>query len=355
MASNGIPSWSTTAASNVLANTGVNWDEGQAPSTVNDSARQILADLATWYGNLGPSLLENFSFTCSVGSSALTIALKRRDGSDPSTDQPVRIAFRNATAATGDYSILKVTAATSLVVSSGSTLGTSSGALARLFIVGFDDGGTFRIGIYNPSGSSYVAPREDQLNSSTAEGGSGGADSAQVYYTGTAVSSKAMRILAYIDVTEATAGTWASAPSKVQLFGPGVMLPRSVYQSFLGSDVSLNNTSNYFNIVNTGSIGAAGEVWLIRGVCCMQDTGGSASFLVRVWDGSSTVYVESNVTTSASNLPVQGVVETVLTLSGPTTFHLSAKDATRNTGAALTTGNSGTANKATWILALRIS
>lgn len=43
----GIKSWSTTAASNVLANTGFTMDEGQAPSTVNDSVRQLMADVRT--------------------------------------------------------------------------------------------------------------------------------------------------------------------------------------------------------------------------------------------------------------------------------------------------------------------
>ena len=42
----GIKSWSRTAANNVLANIGYTWDENQAPSTVNDSARQTLADVA---------------------------------------------------------------------------------------------------------------------------------------------------------------------------------------------------------------------------------------------------------------------------------------------------------------------
>lgn len=37
--------WSTTAASNTNAATGVNFDEGQVPSTVNDSAREMMAQL----------------------------------------------------------------------------------------------------------------------------------------------------------------------------------------------------------------------------------------------------------------------------------------------------------------------
>lgn len=45
----GIEQWSTTPASNVNANTGINWDEGQAPSTVNNSARDTLAAVREWY------------------------------------------------------------------------------------------------------------------------------------------------------------------------------------------------------------------------------------------------------------------------------------------------------------------
>jgi hypothetical protein len=40
--------WSTTPANNATAGS-INWAEGQAPSTVNDSARQMMADVATWF------------------------------------------------------------------------------------------------------------------------------------------------------------------------------------------------------------------------------------------------------------------------------------------------------------------
>lgn len=38
--------WSTTAANNATADPSINWAEGQAPSTVNDSARAMMAALA---------------------------------------------------------------------------------------------------------------------------------------------------------------------------------------------------------------------------------------------------------------------------------------------------------------------
>ena len=48
----GISSYSTTAAENVQANTGVNWDEGMAPGQINNSARQNMADLRAAFDDL---------------------------------------------------------------------------------------------------------------------------------------------------------------------------------------------------------------------------------------------------------------------------------------------------------------
>ena len=160
--------------------------------------------------------LTNGVLTASVALNALTIAIKTKAGTDPSATDPVLVTFRNAAAATGDYEVLSLTAATSFVISSGSTLGTTSATLARLWIVGFNDGGTFRLGAIN-LGTTTTEIGDDVISSSTAEGGAGAADSASVFYTGTAVSSKPMRVLGYTESTQATAGTWATAPSKVQM------------------------------------------------------------------------------------------------------------------------------------------
>mgnify|MGYP001617396728 CR=1 FL=1 len=183
-------------------------------------------------GVLGAGYLNNVGLAASVSANALTIEIKGKDGSDPSATNPVEIAFRNATATTGDYSILTITAALSLTISSGSTLGTSSGVAARLWVVIFNDGGTARLGVINCSTGTAIYPlSDDMLASSTAEGGAGGADSAGVIYTGTAVTSKAMRVIGYIEISETTAGTWATEDTKLQLFTPGMKLPGDVVQT----------------------------------------------------------------------------------------------------------------------------
>jgi hypothetical protein len=48
--------WSTTAADNDDADSNINWAEGQAPSTVNDSARAEMARIAHWRNMLGANV-----------------------------------------------------------------------------------------------------------------------------------------------------------------------------------------------------------------------------------------------------------------------------------------------------------
>ena len=44
-----VKDWDTTAANNDDADATINWLEGQAPSSVNDSARAMMAAIASWY------------------------------------------------------------------------------------------------------------------------------------------------------------------------------------------------------------------------------------------------------------------------------------------------------------------
>lgn len=167
----------------------------------------------------------NLNLVASVAANALTIAVKTKNGTDPSATDPIIFKFRNSTLATGDYTTVALTAAMSLVVSSGSTLGTASALPHRLYIGIANDAGTLRLFIHNPFVSATLSLSgiiEDLLYSSTAEGGAGAADSAQVLYSGSAFTSKAVRLVGYLESTQATAGTWATAASTVQLMGPGI-------------------------------------------------------------------------------------------------------------------------------------
>lgn len=184
----------------------------------------------------GPSLINGY-LDWTVSANALTVAIKRLDGSDPSTTNPVFAWVRSTTTTTGSPTLAKITAATSVVVSSGSTLGTTSGVACKIWAVLFDDAGTYRLGVMNvttvSSGSIVQYPLAGwAIAGSTAEGGAGAADSAQVFYTGTAVSAKAYSVLGYAtwESGQATAGTWATAASRKHLQRQGDPLPGVVLQ-----------------------------------------------------------------------------------------------------------------------------
>lgn len=53
-----IYDWSTTAANNATADSGINWAEGQAPSTVNNSARQVMGRVAEFLDDIGGVVTE---------------------------------------------------------------------------------------------------------------------------------------------------------------------------------------------------------------------------------------------------------------------------------------------------------
>lgn len=166
--------------------------------------------------------LINGKVVTSTAAGALTIAIKTLAGNDPSSADPVLLVIRNATLATGDYTLVTLTAATTLVISAGSSLGVSNAAAFTLRLVGIDDGGTFRLGVINLGRGGGALPmlRTDQLVTSTAEGGAGGADSANVLYTGTAVAAKPFAMIADLDWSAGltAAGTWDAAPTQIQLY-----------------------------------------------------------------------------------------------------------------------------------------
>jgi hypothetical protein len=56
-------SWSHTAATNATADSTINWAEGQAPSTINDSARAMMAVEAKWRDDISGVAPSNVVLT----------------------------------------------------------------------------------------------------------------------------------------------------------------------------------------------------------------------------------------------------------------------------------------------------
>src|SRR5690349_10031902 len=55
--------WSRTPASNATADATINWAEGQSPSSVNDSARAMMARMAEWRDDVSGAILTSNTST----------------------------------------------------------------------------------------------------------------------------------------------------------------------------------------------------------------------------------------------------------------------------------------------------
>lgn len=205
-------------------------EEGSAPSTPSAGYRKLYAKADGFYSLNSSGAEEQLSFsaiasrdqsyeisnltlTATVAANALTVALKTKAGSDPSAGSPVVVGFRNATSATGDYTQVSTTSALSVVVSSGSTLGTTSGQAFYLYIYGIYTGSAMVLGVQG------LGPTIDEgsVVSTTAEGGAGAADLSGTIYTTSAQTNKPARLLGRILMTQATAGAWASGATEISL------------------------------------------------------------------------------------------------------------------------------------------
>jgi hypothetical protein len=141
--------------------------------------------------------------TASVAANALTVTLN-----------PTTLDFRSATLTSGTVVSRIIASPVSVVVSSGSTLGTVSATQSRIVVLALDNAGTVELAVVNIAGGNDLT--ETGVISTTAEGGAGAADSASTVYSTTARTGVAYRVVGYIESTQATAGTWATAPSTIQ-------------------------------------------------------------------------------------------------------------------------------------------
>jgi hypothetical protein len=168
--------------------------------------------------------------TASVSSSAMTVTLN-----------PTVLDFRSTPLTSGTVNTRTVSAAISVVVPSTATLGTVSATQSRIVVLAIDNAGTIELAVVNISGGSVLD--ETTLISTTAIAAA--SNSATAYYSTTARTSLPYRVVGYIESTQATAGTWATAPSTIQgVGGQAYIRPSS------GSVVRVN-TANGYGSTNT--------------------------------------------------------------------------------------------------------
>ena len=145
-----------------------------------------------------------YPITASAAASALTVTLN-----------PCSLVFRSSTLTSGSTVTRTVAAAISVVVPSSATLGTVSAQQSRIVVLAIDNAGTVELAVVNISGGTDLT--ETGLITTTAI--SSGSTSASTVYSTTARTSVAYRVVGYVESTQSTAGTWATAPSTIQGYG----------------------------------------------------------------------------------------------------------------------------------------
>jgi hypothetical protein len=159
----------------------------------------------TWTSSvLNAMKMDNIAISTAVSANALTITLTSADGSALSASNFGKVVFRSLTQATGSLTERTITSNITLTISSGSTLGHASAAASYIYIYLIDNAGTVELAA---SSSVY---KESDLTTTVAEGGAGAADSNTSIYSTTARTNIVLRLIGSALSTQATAGTWAS-------------------------------------------------------------------------------------------------------------------------------------------------
>ena len=147
----GVKSWSRTAANNVLANIGYTLDEGQAPSSLNDSIRSALADLAReWFKGTD---------VASAGTIDLTADSTTTGGFYHITGTTTITAIASATAGIRrrvvfDAALTLTHNATSLILPGGASITTAAGDCAEFVSEG---SGNWRCTYYSKASGAAVS------------------------------------------------------------------------------------------------------------------------------------------------------------------------------------------------------
>ena len=193
--------------------------------------------------------IQNLGLTATVAANALTINVTQFDGTTPSTGiASVKVGMRSSTLTSGQYNVRSITSSLSMVVSSGSTLGHRSGVDQFVYVYLIDNVGTLELA------ASHILHNESGRVTTTAEGGAGAADSSNVMYSTTARTNVPFRLVGRITSNQATAGTWATAPSQISIGSFGSLAPLETVAARAQNNAGSSMTNAAFTVVPWPSV-----------------------------------------------------------------------------------------------------
>lgn len=183
--------------------------------------------------SISPYMVNGFIYESHAGN-AVTYGVRTLAGSIPSAADPVFFVFTSAF--TGAIDIRIVTAALTITVASGATLGVVNGSCPRIWLAAIDNSGTVELVVRNctnkATGEIQWFSSGDGFISTTVQAGAAD-DSALVSYSVAARSTVPFVVLGHYtyDTSLATAGVWAVAPAYIVHYSPQMPKPGDVIQT----------------------------------------------------------------------------------------------------------------------------
>jgi len=211
----------------------------------------------------------NMGLTASVGGSALTINLVTAAGATPSASSPVLIPFRSTTLATGTLAWSSITSARSITIPSAATLGTSNNIPFRIWIFATYNAGTPQLGVALCTVSTTMHPCAAwEMTRRSTVAIDGFSTSAGVLYAPATVSNDAVRIIGFAEYSSglATAGSYASTPTTLQVANVGMKRPGDLVQTVRTNNAALTTGSTVLPIDNTIPQNTEGDQYLTQAI-----------------------------------------------------------------------------------------
>ncbi len=155
---------------------------------------------------------------------------------------------------------------------STATLGTVNAIQSRLVLLAIDNAGTVELAVVNIAGGNNL-DETTLINTVAIDTAS---DAANVIYSTTARTGVPFRVVGYVESTQATAGTWATAPSTIQGAGGQALAAMGSFgygQTWqavtrAASTTYYNNTGKLIKLrvkISSSSTGAFSLVFTVNG------------------------------------------------------------------------------------------
>jgi hypothetical protein len=203
-----------------------------------------------------------FPITASVASNALTMGLN-----------PCTFDFAALGLQVGVPTTVTVSTALTLVAPTAATLGSANGLSNRLVLAAIYYGGAVELAVASLDGS---LPMDEliPINTTTLSGAS---TAATMWYSATGRTGCPWKIVGIIDITEATAGTYATAPTLIRGVGGNTQvntIPEIITVAYTGNTVDSGTITRshvgpiqitYTSTVNQGGLNNLGWQYFFNG------------------------------------------------------------------------------------------